>query len=99
MLLDPRDLALGIVAAEQPGRCSAASPGEVGHRRKRGRGRAEAGDQLAIGDGTNARRAQQPQPVGEIFDPIRGSVPFFRRRMLSRCFHSTSIAKPSNIGK
>ena len=91
-----RDLTLGVVAGPDRRRPPATPAGEVGHRSKSCGRRSEARDQLAVGDGADARRAQQPQAVGEIFDPIRGSVPFFRRRIFSRCFHRTSTAKPSN---
>ena len=97
-LLDPGDLALGLVAAGQPRRLAAAAPGEVGHGGERRLRASEARDQLAIGHGPDAGRADQPQAVGEVGDPMRGSVPFVRRKMFSRCFQSTSNAKPSSIG-
>ena len=97
-LLDPRDLALRILASPQRRRLAAAAARKVGDRGERGGRRTEARDQLAVGDRADPGRPQQPQAVGEIFDPIRGSVPFLRRRMFSRCFHRTSIAKPSSIG-
>ena len=74
------------------------APGKIGDSVERLSGGAEASDQLAIGDRADARGPDQPQAVGEVFDPTRGSVPFVRRRMFSRCFHSTRRAKPSSIG-
>ena len=59
-------------------------------------GASEAEHQLAISDWPDAGRSHQPQAVGEVFDPMRGSVPFLRRRIFSRCFHRTSSAKPSS---
>src|SRR5678815_2122332 len=99
MLLDPGDLALRIVAAEQPGRSATAPPREVGHRGERCGRSSEPGDQLAISDWPDSGRPDQPQPVDEVFDPMRGSVPFLKRRIFSRCFQRTSTAKPSNNGK
>ena len=102
-LVDPRDLALGIVAAAEPGRLPAATPGEIGHGRERGRGAAEAHDQLAVSDRSDTGRTDQPEAVYEVVDqalvlPMRGSVPALRRAIFSRCFHSTSNVKPSSIG-
>jgi hypothetical protein len=58
-----RDLALGLVAAEQLGRSAAASLREVRHRGKR-RGRiAETCDQLAIGDRPDPGGADQPDAL------------------------------------
>ena len=98
-ILDSRHLALRLVAAEQTRRRPAPAPREIRNSLKRRRGAAEARDQLAKGDGADSLGADQPQPVDQVLDITRGSVPFERRRMFSRCFHSTSAAKPSSIGK
>lgn len=98
-LLDLRDLTLRIRYTPQRRSLPAAAAGEVRDCVKRRCGGAETSDQLAIGNRPYTRRPQQSQAVGEVFDPIRGSVPFVRRRTFSRCFHNTSNAKPSSIGK
>jgi hypothetical protein len=98
-LLDARDLPLGLIGREKYRRLSAAAARQVGNGRKRGLRGTEAGDQLAVGDRPDPGRTDQPQAVREVFDPMRGSVPFDRRRMFSRCFQTTSNAKPSSIGK
>ena len=63
-LLDPLDLALGMVAAVELRRLAPAAPGEVGNRGQRRSGATEARDQLAIGDRPDAGRPDQPQAVG-----------------------------------
>ena len=97
--LDASDLALSLCTSAQRRRFAAASARQVRHGRERVRRRPEARDQLAIGNGSNAGSTQQPQAIDEVFDPTRGSVPFERREMFSRCFHRISNAKPSSIKK
>jgi hypothetical protein len=58
--VDPGDFALGIVAAAQWRHLAPAAPRKVGHCRERGGGRPEASDQLAVGDGPDARASDQP---------------------------------------
>ena len=103
-LLDARDLALCLGAFAQAWRLAPAAPRKVRHGIERSGGAAEAADQLPEGDRSYAGCSDQPQPVDEVFVqafalPMRGSVPSFRRRMFSRCFHRTSTAKPSSIGR
>jgi hypothetical protein len=98
-LLHLRDLALGIGARAQRGRFAPSAPGKVWHGVERRSRASEAGDQLTVGDRPDAGRPQQPQADGEVVLPIRGSVPFLKRRIFSRCFHRTSNAKPSSILK
>ena len=62
-LLDSRDLALSFGGSSNCRRLPSTASCEIGHRRKRGRGRPETHDQLAESDRTDARRAQQPQTV------------------------------------
>jgi hypothetical protein len=95
----PRSSSTDASASSKPRRLAAPAPGEIGHRCERLRGGGETGHQLAISGRPDPGRSYQPQPVDEIFDPIRGSVPFIRRRIFSRCFHRTSNAKPSSIEK
>src|SRR5205085_10276054 len=96
-LIDSADLALGVILAANPRGLSAAPAGKIGHCSKRFTGASETGDQLAKSNGANAGRSHQPQALDHVLVPIRGSVPFARRRIFSRCFHKTSNAKPSSI--
>jgi hypothetical protein len=103
-LLYPHNLALGLAALEQPRRLAPALPRQLRNGIERRPCIAESPDQLAESDGTKSVGPDQPQPVDQFLIqafalPMRGSVPLRKRRIFSRCFHSTSTAKPSSIGR
>jgi len=60
--LDPGDLAFDHRALGDAGRLAAAARGEIGQSLDRALGTAEPCKQLAIGDGADRRRTDQPQP-------------------------------------
>ena len=98
------DLALGVGSAEQAGRASPTAAREIRHGRQCRRRIAEARDQLPKRNRPDTRRADQPQAIDQVAAqtpvfPMRGSVPAASRAMFTRCFHTTSNAKPSSIGK
>ena len=102
--LDPGDLAFGVGSAEQAGRASPTAAREIRHGRQCRRRIAEARDQLPKRNRPDTRRADQPQAIDQVAAqtpvfPMRGSVPAASRAMFTRCFHTTSNAKPSSIGK
>jgi hypothetical protein len=81
---DGLDLALGIRSGGQPRRCASSASGQVRHGFECRASAAEPREELTIRHRANPGRAHQPQAVGEVFDPRRGSVPFISRRMFSR---------------
>ncbi len=100
-------LAFGNGGRRDDRRLAAAARRQFGQRLDRRRRVAETLDQLAIGDGADLRRADQPEArdrgrriarriVTHSFAPTFGSVPFRRRSIFSRCFHSTSSASASS---
>lgn len=87
--LDHGNFPLGVRDGSDARRLSAPAPRKVGQGVERAPGRAEALDQLPIGDRSDRGGARKPEVIDEVGGqslplPILGSVPAINRRIFSR---------------